>query len=257
MKGKIAMSVCTDCDNNISKTITALQNEEGLCETTIHEEVCVQATVTITPTVTSGSSTSFCLGNPIIGSCPGTLRENCVFTVSQNICVQIPLSFSATAEAVPNGIVCNEVGIGACQGTSGCTHTRGFFANQDTVVSSLLAAGPITLGIDGDGFSFTVTTLTDAQAVFTNAVPGSPNPQYDQLYAQLLTAALNVRALTDQGITICQFALDAIAAANALLAMTTVQPNSVVSGIQEDLATFNEGDAPGCPMHCADDTVTD
>lgn len=249
------MSECSDCNKNIAMAVTALQNEEGLCETTINENICVQATVTITPEVTSGPSTSFCLGNPIIGSCLGTLRENCVFTVSQNICVQIPLTFSAAATAVPNGIVCNEVGIGACQGTAGCTHTRGFFQTHDTVVSALLAEGPIILGNDANGFSFTVTTLADAQAVFTNAVPGSPNSQYDQLYAQLLTADLNVRTLTDQGIAICQFALDAIAAANALLAMNAVQPNNVVSGIQEDLATFNEGNAPGCPLHCSDDAV--
>lgn len=249
------MSVCTDCNKNITKAVTALQNEEGLCETTIHENVCVQATVTITPDVASGPSTSFCLGNPIIGRCPGTLRENCVFTVSQNICVQIPLTFSATAEAVPNGIVCNEVGIGECQGMGGCTHTRGYFQTHDTVVSTLLATGPITLGSNSNGFSFTVTTLADAQAVYTNAVPGSPNSQYNQLYAQLLTADLNARNLTEQGIAVCQNALDAIAAANALLAMNTVQPNDVVSGIQEDLATFNEGNAPGCPMECADDAV--
>lgn len=249
------MSVCTDCNNNITKVVTALQNEEGLCETVVHENVCVQATVTITPDVNSGPSTSFCLGNPIIGSCPGTLRENCVFTVSQNICVQIPLTFSATAEAVPNGIVCNAVGIGECEGTAGCTHTRGFFQTRDAVVTALLAEGPIVLGINGNGFSFTVTTLADAQTVYTNAVPGSPNPQYDQLYAQLLTAVLNVRTLTNQDIEICQYALDAIAAANTLLAMDTVQPNDDVSEVQEDLATFNEGEAPGCPMHCDDDAV--
>lgn len=249
------MSVCTDCNKNISKVVTALQNEEGVCETTIHENVCVQATVTVEPDVQPGESRSFCLGNPIIGSCPGTLRENCVFTVSQNICVQIPLTFSANATAVPNGIVCNEVGIGDCQGTGGCTHTRGYYQTHDAVVTALLAAGPITLGISGNGFSFTVATLANAQTVFSNAVPGSPNPQYDQLYAQLLTADLNVRALTEQGVEICQFALDAIAAANTVLSLDTVQPNDIVSGIQEDLATFNEGNAPGCPMHCADDAV--
>lgn len=249
------MSVCTDCNKITQNIVTPLQNDEEICETTVHENVCVQATVTITPNVTSRPSTSFCLGNPVIGSCEGTLRPNCIFTVSQNICVQIPLTFSASAEAVPNGIVCGNVDIGACQGTGGCTHTRGFFQTHDSVVTALLAAGPITLGIDDNGFSFTVTTLADAQAVFTNAVPNSPNPQYNQLYAQLLAADLNVRTLTQQGIAICQFALDAIAAANTLLALPNVQPNDVVSGIQEDLATFNEGDAPGCPMHCADDAV--
>jgi hypothetical protein len=155
---------------------------------------------------------------------------------------------------VPNGIVCNPVGIGECQGTGGCTHTRGFYQTHDTVVTTLLAAGPITLG-SGGGFSFTVATLADAQAVYTNAVPDSPNPQYNQLYAQLLTADFNVRLLTEQGIPICQFALDAIAAANALLSMNTVQPDAVVSARQEDLATFNEGNAPGCPMECADDAT--
>lgn len=245
------MSVCTDCNKMISKTVTTLQNED-VCETTVHENVCVQATVTITPNVISGPSTSFCLENPIIGSCEGTLRRNCVFTVSQRICVQIPLTFSATAEAVANGIVCGEPDIGGCNGTDGCTHTRGFFQTHDDVVTALLAAGPITLGIDNAGFSFTVTTLADATAVYTNAVPGSPNSQYNQLYAQLLTAQLNVRNLTAQGIAICQYALDAIAAANNLLAMEEIQPNDVVSGIQEDLAVFNEGNAPGCPMHCVE-----
>lgn len=249
------MSACTDCNKLTKNVVTVLQNEEGLCETAVHENVCVQATVTITPEVTSGPSTSFCLGNPIIGSCEGTLRSSCIFTVSQNICVQIPLTFSATAEAVANGIVCGETDIGECQGTGGCTHTRGYFQTHESVVTALLAAGPIVLGIDSNGFSFTVTTLANAEAVFTDAVPGSPNPQYDQLYAQLLTAELNVRALTEQGIAICEFALDAIAAANTLLALASVQPNDVVSGIQEELATFNEGNAPGCPMHCADDTA--
>jgi len=246
------MSVCTDCNKTNLRTVTTLQNEEGLCQSTVHEIVCVQGTVTITPSVVSGTSTSFCLGNPIIGSCPGRLEESCEFTVSQNICVQIPLTFSATATAVENGLVCGAADIGLCQGTGACTHSRGFYQTQDTVVTALLAAGPIILGIDADGFSFTVTTLADAQDVFTNAVPGSPNPQYDQLYAQLLTANLNVRNLTEQGIAICQFALDAIAAANALLAMEEIQPNNVVSGIQEDLADFNEGNAPGCPVHCAE-----
>jgi len=249
------MSDCSDCNTISKNAVTVLQDQEGICETTVHENVCVQATVTITPDVIVGSSTSFCLGNPLIGSCPGILRENCVFTVSQNICVQIPLTFTATAEAEANGIVCGNVGIGGCQGVGGCTHTRGFYANNETVVAALLAEGPIILGIDNDGFSFTVATLADAQAVFTNAVPGSPNPQYSQLYAQLLTADLNVRALTGQEVEICQFALDAIAAANDLLALEDVQPNDVVSGIQEGLAEFNEGNAPGCPMHCPDDPI--
>jgi hypothetical protein len=244
------MSVCPDCNKLNVNDMTTLQDEEGACQRFVHETVCVQGTVMITPSLVSGTSTSYCIGNPIIGICEGELKRRCVFTVSQNICVEIPLTFSATAEATPNGLVCGDVGIGICQGTGGCTHTRGFFANNETVVAALLEAGPIVLGIDADGFSFTVTTLADAQAVYTNAVPGSPNSQYNQLYAQLLTADLNVRILMEQGIEICPFALDAIAAANDLLAMEEIQPNGVVSGIQEELEEFNAGNAPGCPVHC-------
>src|SRR5690554_4331924 len=104
-----------------SDNISMLQVQPTTCDTIVHETVCVQGTVTITPSVVSGESTSFCLGNPVIGSCIGDLEETCEFTVSQNICVQIPLFFSATASAVEDGAVCLGSDIGPCTGTAGCT----------------------------------------------------------------------------------------------------------------------------------------
>ncbi|WP_242966707.1 hypothetical protein [Desulfosporosinus sp. FKA] len=86
------------------------------CPATVHETVCVQADVTITPSVVVGDVESFCVGDPIIGACPGTPSPTgtCTFTVSQNICVEIPLTFSAGATAVPSGIVCGKAQIGQC-----------------------------------------------------------------------------------------------------------------------------------------------
>ena len=88
------------------------------CPAVVHETVCVQAQVTITPHVEVGTITSTCVDGPIIGVCPGTPSPSgvCTFTVSQPICVQIPLTFSATAAAVPTGIVCDVEGpgVGAC-----------------------------------------------------------------------------------------------------------------------------------------------
>ncbi|MCX7772312.1 MAG: hypothetical protein N2376_04275, partial [Clostridia bacterium] len=70
--------------------------------------------------------------------------------------------------------------------------------------------------------------------------------QYQVLYAQLLAANLNIL----NGAT-CEFAVAAIAAANTFLANS---PSGVgMAGapeVQEPLATFNEGNAPGCPEHC-------
>ena len=50
----------------------------------------------------------------MIGPCPGTPVEECTFTVSQSICVQIPLTFSAAATAEPTGIVCGTPDVGPC-----------------------------------------------------------------------------------------------------------------------------------------------
>ena len=84
------------------------------CPAIVNETVCVQADVTITPSVVVGTIESFCVGEPVIGACPGTPVAECTFTVSQNICVQIPLTFSAVAAAVPTGIVCGEPAVGGC-----------------------------------------------------------------------------------------------------------------------------------------------
>lgn len=86
------------------------------CPAIVHETVCVQANVTITPNVAVGAIQSFCVGEPIIGACPGEPVRECVFAVSQNICVQVPLTFSATAIAVPSGIVCSAPSAEPCTG---------------------------------------------------------------------------------------------------------------------------------------------
>jgi len=118
LKGVILLANCTDYIKNDINAITAQQDEGHARPTVVHENVCVQGVVTITPSVVSGESKSFCLGNPIICSCPcgchKQLHKFCTFVVSQNICVQIPLTFSATASAIPNGVACGTPGTGVC-----------------------------------------------------------------------------------------------------------------------------------------------
>ncbi|MEQ8201804.1 MAG: hypothetical protein ABRQ24_10340 [Syntrophomonadaceae bacterium] len=87
----------------------------GCTEVFVNEIVCVQADVTITPRVVVGEIESFCAGEPIIGECPGTPARECTFMVSQNICVEVPLAFSAVATAVPTGIVCGTPEVGECE----------------------------------------------------------------------------------------------------------------------------------------------
>nr|WP_315020014.1 hypothetical protein [uncultured Aminipila sp.] len=252
------MSVCTDCNNSNIKTVTTLQNQDAVCESIVHETVCVQGNVTITPSIVSGPSTSFCVGNPIIGSCPGELRRNCVFTVSQNICVQIPLTFSATATAASNGIVCGIPDIGPCEEITACTHTIGFFRNNPDFTNELIinAGGSIILGVNNNGLSFTVTTA-NANAVLNFNTPSPPAParpplsqQYQNLYAQLLAANLNVLVLEAEGIKVCSFAIEAINNANIFLANSPAGGTTGAPEFQAALEEFNSGEALGCPTHC-------
>lgn len=241
------------CNESAQTTNVTIAQEDQIaqCPARVHETVCVQAHVTITPSVVVGDVSSFCVGNPIIGACPGTLVRNCTFEVSQNICVEVPLTFSATATAVERGLVCGNPLTGTCP-APGCTFTRGFFLNHPLETNALITAagGSIILGIDAQGFSFTVTTANAGIVLAGNTPlqPGLP-PIYEQLYAQLLTADLNVL----NGAT-CPFATAAIAAANTFLA--TSPPDQVTaSELVAQLTSFNEGTAQGCPVHCPEETA--
>ncbi|MGI6733615.1 MAG: hypothetical protein ACOX4J_05510 [Anaerovoracaceae bacterium] len=185
--------------------------------------------------------------------------DTCQFTVSQNICVQIPLTFSATASAEEDGIICGVPDIGPCTGTGGCTLSIGAF-RDNPLTNELIegAGGSIVLGVDDDGLSFTVTTANanDVLNFNTPSPPAPENPplaqQYQVLYAQLLAANLNVLNLQSQGVEICPFAIQAINAANNFLATSPPGGTTGAPAFQEDLARFNSGNAPGCPLHCVE-----
>ena len=113
------------CENEGTNINTATIRETGQqssasvivtcgCSAIVNETVCVQAEVTMTPRVVVGTIESFCVDGPAIGDCPGTPAAECTFTVSQNICVQVPLTFSAMATVEPKGIVCGTPAVGAC-----------------------------------------------------------------------------------------------------------------------------------------------
>ena len=224
------------------------------CPSTVHETVCVQADVIITPHVEVLEMKSYCMGGVVLQPCAGNLQESCTFSVSQRICIEIPLVFSATATAVPRGIACGSASIGPCNPVpGGCTHTIGYFANHPAVTDALLAAvgGFIVLGDDSKGLSYTVTTA-NAYQVLSGHTSSPPAPaaepfagQYQVLYAQLLAANLNIWAGAA-----CPFAAQAIADANAFLAQSPPGGMAGAPDVQEPLEEFNSGRAPGCPGHC-------
>ena len=224
------------------------------CPTTVHDTVCVDAEITITPIVTVGDIHSYCVGDPEIGACPGIASQFCTFNVRQEICVQIPLTFAASAIATPNGIVCGNPGVGSCSATT-CTYTIGYFKNHPEIISELLisAGGTIDLGNSLTGLGYIVSTVAEAVNVLNFNIPSSALPttpiyaiQYSVLYAQLLAAKLNVL----NGAT-CDAAMTAITAADEFLALSPLTGVGGAPNLQDELALFNEGNASGCPEHCA------
>ncbi len=242
---------CTG-DNRSNRISQILQQVNG-CTPTVSTEVCVEADVTVTPMVTPGTPVVNCIGDPFIGTCEElgftpSPNGTCTFTVSQVLCVNVPIMFNADVEAVAGDVACGTVfNTPGCENGPGvaCTFSRGFYSNNEEAALLLLAeaGGTIILGMDMEGFSLTVTAANIDDVLEGNA-PGAPSPQYAQLYSQLLTANLNVL----NGAT-CPFATDTINLANMFLAESE-QDDDVASGIQNLLELYNTGQAPGCPDEC-------
>ncbi|MGG0790414.1 hypothetical protein ABE132_17195 [Peribacillus simplex] len=262
-----------------NREVSAQQVELPGCTPTVSAQVCVEADITVTPTVVAGTPVVNCVGNPTPVSCQEmgftpSATGSCVFTVSQVLCINIPITFDAEANTVTGTVACGELFNGPnCEDIPppgvGCVHTRGFFGSspqgQALTAQLITDFGPIVLGNDNSGLSLTIDTAAEAQAVFDNnpPAPAPTNPpcannlvaQYHQLYAQLLTANLNVLNLEQQGFAVCQEALDVIAAANAFIAASTT-PCGVTGApaFSALLTDFNEGTlSPNCPPHCDDE----
>lgn len=111
---------CSSASSAVSRTngnAQFLQDAIPACTQEVTAEVCAQATVTLTPRVQAEKPIVTCINGPLVNtSCidvPGfePLNNNgtCTFTVSQVICVTIPLDFSVDVDAVPSGGACGEV----------------------------------------------------------------------------------------------------------------------------------------------------
>lgn len=110
----------------------AVQGTET-CVAEAHQEMCVDADITVAPSVHAGPVKVACVGRPKLDQCevedeedPDGQREdaggergchpmrNCRFSVRQTICVTIPLIFEATAEAALSTITCETPQPGPC-----------------------------------------------------------------------------------------------------------------------------------------------
>lgn len=77
-----------------------------------HQSATICVPVKVTPFARPGVTTTHCCGKPIItpgaNTCRGTINGNCTFTISQNICVEVPVEFGATATVGAAVVDCGE-----------------------------------------------------------------------------------------------------------------------------------------------------
>lgn len=76
--------------------------------------VCVP--VTVSPYATVGETTTYCCGDPVVTpgaiACGGTPMGSCTFTIRQDVCISVPVSFGATAVVGQYSVLCSDATTG-------------------------------------------------------------------------------------------------------------------------------------------------
>ena len=89
------------------------QASEG-CIAVTYQSAAVSVPVTVQPKVSTGHINTFCCGEPIITPSSYKITCNqksggCSFVLTQNICVEIPIEFSANACVDSPRIICGDI----------------------------------------------------------------------------------------------------------------------------------------------------
>ncbi len=93
------------------------------CPTVGYQSVGVCVPVTITPFSHTGTTKTICCGRATVKSgdtpCTGKKNASCTFTISQTICVEVPVVFGAIATVGDTYVDC--LGASADDICTGCT----------------------------------------------------------------------------------------------------------------------------------------
>ncbi|MGI6727256.1 MAG: hypothetical protein ACOX4P_01640 [Anaerovoracaceae bacterium] len=93
-------------------TLNIEQLQVETCPATGYQPASVCVPVTVTPFATPGTTTTYCCGDPIVtpgtSLCEGEINGSCTFTITQNICVAVPVEFGATATVGAPSVECGD-----------------------------------------------------------------------------------------------------------------------------------------------------
>jgi hypothetical protein len=89
-----------------------LRNEEPqTCPATGYQSVSVCVPVTVEPFASPGTTVTKCCGDPIVrmgadAICQGVRNGSCSFTITQDICVEVPVLFGARTVVGDTFVAC-------------------------------------------------------------------------------------------------------------------------------------------------------
>ena len=86
-------------------------NENQTCPTVAYQLSSICVPVTVTPFAKASMTMTKCCSRPTVTPgrelCNGVKGGQCVFTVSQDICVEVPVEFGAVAQVGDTYVACN------------------------------------------------------------------------------------------------------------------------------------------------------
>lgn len=86
------------------------------CESVFYQKETVCVPVTVTPFANPGTAKATCCGEAVVttgGQCSGS-RKSCSFTITQSLCIEIPISFGAVIETGDAVVQCGGVSEEPC-----------------------------------------------------------------------------------------------------------------------------------------------
>jgi hypothetical protein len=104
------------------------ETEAQTCPAIGYQSASVCVPVTVTPFAQAGTTYTKCCGDPVVlpgrNTCDGTKNGSCAFTISQDICVAVPVSFGAVATVGDTYVACNSAAADDICSTCGMEDTE-------------------------------------------------------------------------------------------------------------------------------------
>ncbi|MGI5921507.1 MAG: hypothetical protein ACOX6I_07200 [Syntrophomonadaceae bacterium] len=91
--------------------------DDNTCTRTVHQKTMVNVPIAIKPFSFTGPTSTVCSSDPVIRNIrwTETKEQVCYVTVSQEICVEIPLHFGAKAHVGPSWVECDKPSADSCE----------------------------------------------------------------------------------------------------------------------------------------------